>query len=226
MIVKRSTGPRASVLKYDFLTALGAFALSEGKASQRLCLRFMTLITARYNWGRDSLTVGQREIARLWCVDERTVKREMAKLRALGWLVVRRQGARGRVTDYRLDIVAVTEATRPQWAAVGPDFNERMSAKPEAESKVVPFTPAMDVPAPQVTADEWGLARAVLHREHTAIYGAWVQNLERQGREGDVLLLKSPTPFHANYVNTRLKKIILDICQSIDSDIRDVVAVT
>lgn len=226
MRVKRSTGPQAAVLKYDFLTALGAYALSEGKASQRLCLRFMTLITARYNWGRDSLTVGQREIARLWSVDERTVKREMAKLRALGWLVVRRQGARGRVTDYRLDIQAVTEATRPQWAAVGPDFEARMSAEPQAGSKVVPFTPNVEVPPPQVTSDEWGIARAVLHREHTAIYGAWVQNLARHGREGDVLMLKAPTPFHANYVNTRLKKVILETCQAIDADIRDFVAIT
>lgn len=38
--------------------------------------------------------VGQREIARLWCVDERTVKREMARLRALGWVEVKQQGTR------------------------------------------------------------------------------------------------------------------------------------
>jgi hypothetical protein len=39
----------------------------------------MALITMRYNWQRDELTTGQGEIAPLWSVDERTVKREMAR---------------------------------------------------------------------------------------------------------------------------------------------------
>jgi hypothetical protein len=72
---------------------MGAAALSKGKHDQRRTLRLITLITARYNWMRDELAVGQREIARLWSVDERTVKREMALLRAQGWLNVKRQGA-------------------------------------------------------------------------------------------------------------------------------------
>jgi hypothetical protein len=76
-------GRNAAAHKYDILTAIGTYALSKGKHEQRLVLRLITLITARYNWGRDELAVGQREIARLWSVDERTVKREMAKLRAL-----------------------------------------------------------------------------------------------------------------------------------------------
>ncbi|WP_380058839.1 hypothetical protein ACFE33_15200 (plasmid) [Falsihalocynthiibacter sp. SS001] len=226
MIVKRHTGPQASVMKYDFLTALGAFALAEGKASQRMCLRFMTLITARYNWGRDSLQVGQREIARLWSVDERTVKREMAKLRALGWLVVRRQGARGRVTDYRLDIEAVMKATKPQWQAVGPDFEARMQTEKQLDPKVVPLQAKTTVEAPEITADEWGVAKAILHREHASIYGAWIQALLRETRDGDVLKLKAPTAFHATYVNQRLRKVILDVCRSVDAEIRDVVAIS
>lgn len=32
---------------------------------QRLVLRLMSLITTRYNWQRNELTMGQREIARL-----------------------------------------------------------------------------------------------------------------------------------------------------------------
>ena len=91
----RPVGRGASARKYDILTALGAFALAQGKHEQRRVLRLMTLITARYNWARDELAVGQRESARLWAVDERTVKREMARLKAAGWLVVKRQGAFG-----------------------------------------------------------------------------------------------------------------------------------
>ena len=44
----------------------------------------MALITTRYNWQRDELTMGQGEIARLWSVDDRTVKREMARLAGAG----------------------------------------------------------------------------------------------------------------------------------------------
>ncbi|MEH6834866.1 MULTISPECIES: hypothetical protein [Falsihalocynthiibacter] len=226
MIAKRKTGPQASVVKYDLLTALGAFALAEGKANQRMCLRFMTLITARYNWGRDSLTVGQREIARLWAVDERTVKREMAKLRALGWLVVRRQGARGRVTDYRLDTQALLDATKPQWSAVGPDFEARMKGTPEQDKTVVPFTPNVTVAPPEITSEEWSLAQSILHRENVAQYGAWLQKLTRHKREGGVLILKAPTAFHATYINTRLKQVVLEACIAADESLTDVVAIS
>jgi hypothetical protein len=96
MLSQQNAKATSASQKYDVLTALGAHALAGGKTQMRLGLRFITLITARYNWARNELAVGQREIARLWSVDERTVKREMAKLRALGWLVVKRQGTRGR----------------------------------------------------------------------------------------------------------------------------------
>ncbi|TBN50387.1 hypothetical protein EYF88_09045 [Paracoccus sediminis] len=60
---------------------------------QRLAQRLTALITTRYNGRNDDLAIGQRDIARLWCVDERTVKRDMARLRSLGWATVKRQGA-------------------------------------------------------------------------------------------------------------------------------------
>ncbi len=78
MLSRKPVGQQASVIKYDVLTAVGAFALSQPKGKQVLCQRLMTLITARYNWARNELAVGQREIAHMWNVDERTVKRETA----------------------------------------------------------------------------------------------------------------------------------------------------
>ena len=81
MQIARPVGRQAASRKYDLLTALGVHACHGDKHLQRLVLRFMTLIVARYNWQHDDLSVGQREIAALWAVDERTVKREMAKLR-------------------------------------------------------------------------------------------------------------------------------------------------
>ena len=219
MLVKKPVGRSASVIKYDLITALGAFALSLGKADQKRVLRLITLITARYNWARNELAVGQREIARLWSCDERTVKREMARLRGAGWLVVRRQGARGRVTEYELDRDRVLLDTKPVWPAVGPDFVIRMDDTPEATS-VVPFRGPIDVPPPDLsTGTEWALAQAVLHREDPASFGSWMRALERDSRAGGRLMLRAPSRFHAAYVQTHLASRILTACQAIDGDV-------
>lgn len=64
MQVIRAVGPEAAAKKYDLLSAMMAHGLASDKHRQR-------------------------EIARLWCVDERTVKRDMARLRSLGWIELR-----------------------------------------------------------------------------------------------------------------------------------------
>ena len=215
----RATSPSQ---KYDILTAVGAHALAGGKTQMRLGLRFMTLITARYNWARDELAVGQREIARLWSVDERTVKREMAKLRALGWLVVKRQGTRGRVTEYSLDLTNVMNATQNDWARVGPDFDLRMQGAPEP-STVIPLPLKGTVPPPDLSDDcEWSLAQRLLHTEDPAIYGSWLRALERAHRAGGRLTLRAPSRFHGAYVQTHLLARVLAACRAIDSDIDEV----
>ena len=84
MQIAKPVGRNASALKYDILSALAVHALAGDKHRQRLILRLSALITTRYNWQRNELSMGRDEIARLWSVDERTVKREMARLRTLG----------------------------------------------------------------------------------------------------------------------------------------------
>jgi DNA-binding MarR family transcriptional regulator len=218
----KPVGRGAAAKKYDLLTAMGAYALASDKGTQRLILRLMTLITARYNWARDELAVGQREIARLWGCDERTVKREMAKLRARGWLTVRRQGARGRVTEYALAIERVLEETRPVWGAVGPDFELRMEGAPAPS--VVPLPVRGEVPAPDVSeGHEWALAQAVLHAEDAPLYAAWVRALRREGRAGGRLMLSAPSRFHAAYVETHLKPRLLTAVQAVDADVSEIV---
>lgn len=228
MLVRKPVGRQAAALKYDFLTALGAHALAQSKGPQRLVLRLMTLITARYNWAHDELAVGQREIARLWGVDERTVKREMAKLRAMGWLVVKRQGARGRVTEHGLDIVKILEATKPVWAAVGPDFEARMGAGagdgPNANVVPLPVKTDQAGPPPDVSCGtEWALTQAIFHAEDPGTYRAWVQGLERGERAGGRLTLIAPSRFHASYVATHLKDRLLNACKSVDGDVTELI---
>lgn len=218
MLQKKLAGPGAAARKYDLITALGAHALSLGKNDQRLVLRFITLLTARYNWTRDELSIGQREIGRLWSCNERTVKRELAKLRAMGWLVTKRQGARGRVATYGIDTAAMLEATRPIWPEVGPDFALRLEGAP-AET-VVPFPVKGTVRPPEVDeATEWGLARAVLFTEDQGRFGAWIEALVRQGRAGGRLTLRAPSRFHAAYVQTHLEGVLLRACREVDGEV-------
>ena len=227
MLVSKPAGRNATVIKYDILTALGTHALALDKGKQRLVLRFMTLITARYNWARDELAVGQREMARMWHVDERTVKREMAKLRALGWLVVKRQGYRGRVSEYGINLDRILRDTQGVWAAVGPDFEHRLSADDTTTSNVVPMPVSSPAAAPDMSdGSEWSLIKGLMHAEDPAGYTAWIQALTRQGRAGGRLTLMAPSRFHATYVMAHLIPRLLAACRDVDSDVSEIVVVS
>ena len=221
MLSTRPVGRGAAARKYDLLTALGAYALARDKHDQRRVLRLMTLITARYNWARDELAVGQREIAQLWSVDERTVKREMALLRAKGWLVVRRQGARGRVTQYGLGIDHMLRDTSGQWAAVGSDFELRMGTDDDSPT-VVPLPVKGQVAPPDISSGtEWALAQAVLHAEDAATYATWISALTRAERAGGRMTLRAPSRFHAAYVQTHLERRVLAALREVDGDVSE-----
>lgn len=206
MQIKRAVGRGGATQKYDLLTILGAFALSQDKTLQRQVLRLICLITARYNWQNDQLTIGQQEIARLWSVDPRTVKREMAALRARGWLVEKRAPARGRVTLYGLGFERIMLDTREVWKLVGPDLVERLSpeANPEVETaKVIPFPQNL----PSVDGSLWGELSRALHDEDPAIFRAWFAPLHHE-MTAEVLMLTSPGSYHANYLKTHLAQRI------------------
>lgn len=221
MLSTRAVGRGASARKYDLLTAMGAYALAQDKHDQRRVLRLMTLITARYNWARDELAVGGREIARLWSVDERTVKREMALLRARSWLVVTRQGARGRVTQYSVNIDRILKDTANTWANVGADFELRMGQ--QETPKVVALAVKGTVPPPDVTpGTEWALAQALLHAEDAGTYASWLAALSRVERAGGRLTLSAPSRFHAAYVQSHLSARVLAALREVDSDFSEV----
>ena len=92
----RLTGPEAGVIKYDLLTALSVAGLNGSPTLQTSLMRLIAAVTSRYNWRADELSVGQRDLARMWSVNERTVKREIKRLTDAQLLICTRGGVRGR----------------------------------------------------------------------------------------------------------------------------------
>ncbi|MFN4099230.1 MAG: hypothetical protein ACK4GT_05600 [Pararhodobacter sp.] len=224
MKVIKPVGPGASSRKYDLLTALGTLALSAQPGEQRLILRLMVAVTARYNWTSDTLAVGQTELARMWSVDARTVKRAMAEYRSRGWLRLKRQPARGRVAEYGLGLEALMQATRPVWAAVGPDFEARLSPATPMEpvsNTVVPFpVPATD--SANLSAGEgtvWPQALRILSDADPAIARAWLGGLREEGVSGNVLMLAAPGRYQANYLRTHLMGRLLGAVRHVNPGI-------
>lgn len=223
----RISGPGSGALKYDVLTALGTFALAADRSTQRRVLRLITLVTARYNWQAGSLTVGRREIARLWSVDERTVKREIGALKQLGFLIVKRPGARGRVTAYGLVIDRILEASRTDWHRVGPDFAERLEAMTTPDKmeqpNVVPFPSPTS--ATQPDRSEWSRTRAILRAADRARYEAWFKPLVRERAGQGTLTLRAPSAFHADYVMTHMVGDLIRAAASIDCNLTNVIVI-
>lgn len=226
MLASKLVGRDASTKKYDLLTALSTYALSQDKGMQRLVLRLMVLITARYNWRRNELSMGRKEIARIWSVDERTVKREMAKLRNLGWVRVKVPAARGRVAVYSIEFKLISVATEAIWPLVGPDFVERMSALyPQSEVKVVKVDfGARKIEAPEVdpeTGDrgKWRAVRGLLRNADPDVFRNWYDNLIFREFCAGVVVLQAPTRFMANHIKTHHSLPLLSFSRSIFEDV-------
>jgi len=210
MLAGKAVGRKASTQKYDILTALGTFALAQDKGLQRLALRLMVLITARYNWRLNELSMGQREIARLWAVNERTVKRETSKLRDLGWLSVKTPAARGRVATYAIDFHRVSTATQESWPSVGPDFVERMAELYPAKVVKINFgSGAGQGPHPKTTPEpmgQWGEMCSILRTQDESIFQNWFARLRFVGFADGRLELAAESSFLARYIETHLSQ--------------------
>ena len=212
---KRLTGPNAGSIKYDLITALSVAGLAGKPVLQTSMTRLVALITARYNWFRDEVTVGQRDLAKMWSVNERTVKREMKRLVDTRVLIKLRPGVRGRVAAYRLNYHEIINLSQPTWANVGPDFIERMSAiYPESQVKVVKvdFISKKIDDAQEVSEDtddtetddraKWRAVRRLLREADPNVFRNWYDNLVFKGFSDGAVSLEAPNNFTANYIKT------------------------
>ncbi len=206
----RLTGPGAASFKYDLLAGLSVVGLASPGVMMTSMTRLISLLTARYNWKRDELCVGQREMARMWSVNERTVKREIKRLTGLEILVCTRPGVRGRVAVYRLNIARILELSEPGWALIGPDFEQRMRERVgNAAVKVISlqdYVNARVTPAEAESNAPWDRVREDLARADTAVFAAWFDRLEFEGFVDGTLTLKAPSRFVERYIETHLAR--------------------
>lgn len=221
MSQRKIAGPWAGVRKYDLLTALAVAGLAGPPSYATSMTRLIALITARYNWRTDEISIGQAELARLWSVDLRTVKREVKRLRSHGLLVIKREGVRGRVATYGLDHARIEALTSAVWPLVGSDFEERMGTfKGLNEGQSVVQTTVVQFPS--TDRSEWSRTRPSLRQADPARYDAWFKPLIRDDRQGSLLRLRAPSSFHAGYVTTHLIGDLTRAVRSIDTSVESI----
>jgi len=203
MDAKRILGRNSGVQKYDLLTALAISGMHGTQGHQTSMLRLIALVTARYNWRADEFCVGQRDMARIWGVNERTVKREIKRLCADGILICKRQGVRGRVGSYRLNIPEIYRRTSQLWSSVGPDFAERMNTNQPDRPATVVKVDFRSAPEPQGQGG-WRDVMSNLRQRTPSSYVNWYAHVTKEGFENGVLTLKASSNFVAHYIQTHL----------------------
>lgn len=205
----RLTGPEAGVIKYDLLTALSVAGLNGSPTLQTSLMRLIAAVTSRYNWRADELSVGQRDLARMWSVNERTVKREIKRLTDAQLLICTRGGVRGRVAAYRLNYAQIARLSEPCWPLVGPDYDARMKERYRSETPVkvvqlADYAKAEASEPAQGGPGTWQRAMVNLSRENVDQFKAWFSQLEYVAFEGGVLELRTPSKFAQRYIETHL----------------------
>lgn len=209
MKIDRLTGPGAGVRKYDLLTAIAVAGLAGSPREQTTVLRLIAIVTARYNWLKDEIAMGQREMAAIWSVDERTAKREVKRLLESGLLLNLRPGVRGRVAVYRLNISEIQELGATHAHRVGVDFAARMTRTNQVEPSAiirVDFSGA-GIGTEHFGPVGWQRAFARLAHSEPELAAAWFSQLAVTEEEG-TMTLAAPSSFHADYIRTHFMEKI------------------
>ncbi|MCA8881914.1 MAG: hypothetical protein KDA73_18610 [Rhodobacteraceae bacterium] len=195
------------------MTALAVGALHGTPLLQVSVLRLIALVTARYNWQRDEVSIGQGEMARIWGVHERTAKREVRRLQDAGLWVCIRPGVRGRVASYRLDRLGIERFSRPVWELLGESFAERagriMGSGPTQNVVRLDFgTHASNPNTTRATghADDgpWAAVMARLSSDHPDTFAIWFHRLSFVELRDGILQVSAPNAFVRDYVATHL----------------------
>ena len=223
--VQKLTGPGAGSLKYDLIASLSVMGMAGPPVLQTSMLRLIALVTARYNWKMDEFCVGQREMARMWSVNERTVKREIKRLLETQILICIRSGVRGRVGAYRLNMPRIMELSEPGWALIGPDFDTRMRERhQQSPIKVVSLKDyaATQAVSGATAATPWGCVQDRLLQADPAVFNAWFAQVSFQSYADGVLTLRAPSRFAERYIETHLMRRLVAAVEPELGSVREV----
>lgn len=222
MHIQRATGPGASALKYDILTALSLLGLHGSKRDQIAMPRLIALVTARYDWRQDRLSTGQSDMARMWGVTPRTVKREIKHWLEQGYLICVRPGVKGRVAQYRLNVLRVANLTEAHWPLVGSDYAARMARYVPVSDAPNVVTVNFDARSKSVDTTEphprgknrWDAVQARLAQLHPELTRHWLSKLRMKDDDGRRIMLTAPTPFATRYIETHLMRHLAEAVEA------------
>ncbi len=172
-------------------------------------MRLGSILTARYNWRRDELSMGQKEMAALWGVGERTVKREVKHWLATGLLICTRNGVRGRVAAYKLNLHRLGEMTQPIWDIVGPDFAERMRLLIPGGDRVIRLETHRTGPETIEEQKGWAAVSNKLKARFPSQHDAWIAPLSVT-KDTEMLVLETKNAFSAEYIKTHFGRDIVE----------------
>ena len=205
-------GRYSQAIKYDIITCLLVLTTCGTSTQARLSVRLSIVITARYNWQSARFNVGQRELARMWGVTERTAKRELAQMRSLEWIRVTTPSGRGRVAQHSINFEAIIKQSSPHWSAIGPDFAARMVGAPkqddlEPTTNVVPLHTQADNTY-EDNGTGWRAVAERLRTQDPTIFDSWISRLTPLQSDADTIVLAAPSKFIAGYINTHFMRRI------------------
>ncbi len=203
-VCPKPLGRYSQAIKSDIVSSLLVLVTCGTPTQARLSVRLSLVITARYNWRTGRFGVGQKELARMWGVTERTAKRELAHMRGLGWISI--AVASGRVAQHKINLDTVLLQSAPHWDAIGPDFAARMTGAPEqerepADTNVVPLRVSNETPIYDNNTG-WAMVAERLREQDPAIFNAWLSQLTALEGDDTSITLGAPSKFVAQYVNT------------------------
>lgn len=215
-------------LKYDILSALAVAALSQKDRTRIDYFRLIALITSRYDWLRGEVSIGHSQLAELWSIDVRSVKRQIAYYADAGLMKKSRAGVRGRVTVYEIDLLKLIATTRPTLAKIGPDLEERLeqfcgaaaqsdSAQESAEKKALgeintdrvsePSSEgALLRPASSSDGEDARILSAVRCALSPSAFERWFKDVTIRKVSSGAIEFLFPTKFTADYVERTFEK--------------------
>ncbi|QDY71283.1 hypothetical protein [Qingshengfaniella alkalisoli] len=176
---------------------------------QTSMLRLVALVTARYNWQRDEVSIGQAELSGLWGVTDRTVKREIKRLIESGYLIRTREGVKGRVAAYRLNHHFIAQVSQGCASSIGSDFAARVQSQRPVEQeqpKVLQLAEFVDRQQNRKIPENgtpWSQVCSLLKSRDPANYANWYSRLDGTA-EGVTLVLEAQGGFLSGYVATHL----------------------